>query len=553
MLYTNRVLIAVVLTLCAMGCKPSEKKQKDAGVPEKLVAVGDLKSKVDAYASVKLTADLSALSENDKKCLSLLIQAAQIMDDLYWQQAWGDKSVLLDKASDPAVKKYLEINYGPWDRLDNDTPFLEGFPAKPATAQFYPADMTEDEFKALENPDKDSPYTILRRNSNGKLEVIWYHDAYKTQLTEAARLLREAAELTSNTELKTYLSLRADALETDRFTASDEAWMAMKTSPIDLVIGPIENYEDGLFNKKTAYEGYVLIKDMEWSAKLAKYAAFLPALQKNLPVKDVYKTEVPASGSDLNAYDVVYYAGDCNAGGKTIAINLPNDEQFQLQFGTRRLQLKNAIRAKYEKIMVPVADVLIHPDQRKYITFDAFFANVMFHEVAHGLGIKNTINGKGSVSAALENTQSFIEEGKADILGLYMITQLHEMGELEGGLEDYYVTFMAGIFRSIRFGAASDHGKANMIRFNYFSEQGAFQRNAEGYYQVDMVKMKTCIASLSEILLTIQGDGDKVRAEKLLQEKGTISKQLQQDLDRVNAAKIPLDIVFEQGATVLGL
>ena len=289
---------------------------------------------------------------------------------------------------------------------------------------------------------------------------------------------------------------------------SDRVWLEMKDNQIDIVIGPIETYEDQLFGTKAAHEAYVLVKDMQWSERLSKYAKLLPRLQRLLPVDDKYKQEKPGSNSDLNAYDVVYYAGDCNAGSKTIAINLPNDERVQLEKGTRRLQLKNAMRAKFDRIMVPIADELIAADQRAHVTFDAFFANTMFHEVAHGLGIKYTINGKGSVRESLREMASSIEEGKADILGLFMVTQLVESGEVTSGtLEDYYVTFMAGIFRSVRFGASSAHGKANMVRFNFFREREAFSRQEDGKYRIDMARMAEAMKDLDGKLLTLQGDG----------------------------------------------
>jgi hypothetical protein len=327
----------------------------------------------------------------------------------------------------------------------------------------------------------------------------------------------------------------------------------MKDNRLDLVIGPIETYEDKLFGYKAAFEAYVLVKDMEWSKRLAKYAAMLPGLQRGLPVPEAYKAEMPGTDSDLNAYDVIYYAGDCNAGSKTIAINLPNDEQVQLAKGTRRLQLKNAMRAKFDAIMVPIAAELIAPEQRKHVTFDAFFANTMFHEVAHGLGIKNTVNGKGTVRDALKELGSGIEEGKADVLGLYMVTKLHEQGELGGALEDYYVTFLAGIFRSVRFGAASAHGQANMLRFNFFADRGAFARDASGHYRVDMPKMRSAVDDLSGVLLKLQGDGDYAGVAQLTKELGVIRPQLQADLDRLSSRAIPVDVVFTQGKAVLGL
>jgi len=374
-------------------------------------------------------------------------------------------------------------------------------------------------------------------------------------LSAAADILLQAADLAEDLEFGNYLKLRAEALVTDLYQPSDFAWMDMKNNPIDLVIGPIENYEDQLFGRRNAFSAYVLVKDMEWSDRLQRFAEYMPQLQEGLPAPDAYKREVPGSDADLNAYDIIYYAGDSNAGAKTIAINLPNDEEVQLQKGTRRLQLKNAVRAKFDKILMPIAAELIAEDQRQHITFDAFFANVMFHEVAHGLGIKNTINGTGTVRLALREHASAIEEGKADILGLYMIQQLRGRGEIpEGELMDNYVSFMAGIFRSVRFGATSAHGKANMVRFNYFQEWGAFTRDPEtGYYRIHVDKFEVAVARLSEMLIRIQGDGSYQAAETLLKTKGIIMPGLQADLDRLTARDIPVDIVFRQGTKVLGL
>jgi hypothetical protein len=330
--------------------------------------------------------------------------------------------------------------------------------------------------------------------------------------------------------------------------------MDMKSNPIDVVIGPIEVYEDQLYGYRAAFESYVLLKDMAWSERLAKYAAFLPALQQGLPVDPEYRAEMPGTDADLNAYDVIYYAGHSNAGSKTIAINLPNDEQVQLSKGTRRLQLKNAMRAKFDNILVPIAQSLIAPEQRKHITFDAFFGNTMFHEVAHGLGVKTVLNSDQTVRAALKEHGSALEEGKADILGLYMVQQLLAKGEItEGILEDYYVTFMAGIFRSVRFGASSAHGKANMIRFNYFQEQGAFALDEDGMYFVDMEKMEAAIASLSNKILTLQGDGDYEGVATLVSEYGLIKSDLAADLEKLADEGIPVDITFNQGKSVLGL
>jgi hypothetical protein len=386
------------------------------------------------------------------------------------------------------------------------------------------------------------------------LVSIPYHVIYKDQLTKAAGYLREAAALSEDPALKKYLELRAEALVTSNYKPSDMAWLDMKTNRLDIIIGPIETYEDKLINARTSFESYVLLKDMEWSKRLAHYVSFLGELQNGLPVDAKYKKESPGTDSELNAYEVLYYAGDCNAGSKTIAVNLPNDEEIQNSKGTRRSQLKNVMKAKFDLILVPIAQQLIAPDQRKHVTFDAFFATTMFHEVAHGLGIKNTINGKGTVKNALEEQGSALEEGKADILGLYMIQKLFDKGEIkEGVIMDYYVTFLASIFRSVRFGASSAHGKANMVRFNYFEEKGAFTKNADGTYSVNFEKMKEATNSLSALILKLQGDGDKKGVDELMATMGNISPDLQADLNKLTTMKIPVDIVFKQGLEVLGL
>jgi hypothetical protein len=512
-------------------------------------------SRFDIYATVRLTADLSPLDENQKRMVGLLIEASKIMDELFWQQAWGDKEAFLSGIEDPAARRFADINYGPWDRLAGDHPFLESHGPKPLGARFYPEDMTKEEFEAWDQEGKDGLYTLVRRDAEGKLRLQPYSEAYRPRLEEAAKLLRQAADLPGDAEFANYLRLRADALLTDDFQPSDMAWMDMKNNPIELVIGPIETYEDQLFGYRAAYESYVLIKDLEWSERLARFAKYLPELQTGLPVPDAYKQETPGADADLNAYDVVYYAGHCNAGSKTIAINLPNDEEVQLSKGTRRLQLKNAMLAKYNQILVPLADTLIAEDQRRHITFDAFFGETMFHEVAHGLGIKNTLDGQRTVRHALMEHASSLEEGKADILGLYMIQKLREKGEItEGELMDDYVTFLAGIFRSVRFGASSAHGVANMIRFNFFQQAGAFSRDeATGTYRVNVPEFEQAVRDLSQRILTLQGDGDYAAVDAFVREMGGVGSQLQADLDRLASASIPVDIVFEQGAEVLGL
>ncbi|NOX46794.1 MAG: Zn-dependent hydrolase [Chlorobi bacterium] len=541
--------IIVIVTSCS-----NNTQKKEEPVDTKTTGVSEMQKKVDEYAPFKLTADISHLNDKEKEMLKLLFKAAKIMDDIFWLENVGDKEEFLSGIKDPATKRFAEINYGPWDEMDDLKVFVKGYGAKPLGAEFYPKDMTKEEFEAFDDPNKSSLYTIIKRDENGKLKTVWYHEAFSQYVKEASGLLLKASKLAGNKEFAHYLELRSEALLTDDYQPSDLAWLDVKNNNVDLVIGPIENYTDKLFGYKAAHESYILIKDKVWSDKLSKYASFLPQLQTELPVDPKYKKEVPGSDADLNAYDVVFYGGDCNMAGKTIAINLPNDEEVQLKKGTRKLQLKNAMRAKFDNILVPISNMLIAENQRKHITFDAFFANTMLHEVAHGMGIKNTIDGNGTVRHALKEQYSALEEGKADILGLYLVTRLNEMGEFgDTDLMDNYVTFMAGIFRSVRFGLSSAHGKANMVRFNFFAEKGAFIKNADGTYSIDIEKMKSASKELTQIILKLQGDGDYAGTKKLLDESGIIKPELQADLDRLESAGIPVDIYFIQGPEALGL
>ncbi|MFT3886023.1 MAG: Zn-dependent hydrolase [Flavobacteriales bacterium] len=549
-----RTLLLPALALLFAACgNPSARRAGDTlGVDS---AKGDDRVRPEIYASVKLTTDISKLSAKDQQLLPLLMGAAAIMDSLFWEEAWGRKDSLPKGTFDADEKRFFSYNYGPWDRLAGDRPFIDGVGEKPKGARFYPADMTAAEFDAWTDPGKKGAYSMVRRDAGGKLAAIPYHTYFGPRIQRAAALLQQAAQLAEEPGLKRYLAARADALLTDQYEASDRAWLDMRDNTVDVIIGPIENYEDQRYGYRTAHAAYIAVKDREWSRKLERFAKLLPELQRGLPVPEAYKKERPGSDSQLGAYDVVYYAGDCNAGGKTIAVNLPNDEKLQLEKGTRRLQFKNAMKAKFDRILLPISEELVAADQRKHVTFEAFFEDVMFHEVAHGLGVKHTINGKGTVRDALLEQYGALEEGKADMLGLYMVAELRKKDEItEGDLMDDYVTFMAGVFRSVRFGASSAHGRANMLRFNFFLERGAFQRDAgTGTYRVDPDRMRAAMDELSGLILRLQGDGALDDVRRLMEEKGSIGPELAKDLERLKRRNIPVDVVFEQGANVLGL
>ena len=531
---------AVVISAAAVSCGGGQQEESP------------MKAKVDEYASFELKSDLVAgLSENEKEIVKIFFEIGKIADDLFWKQTFGDKSQI-EAIQDPYVKEFAMINYGAWDRLDNNKPFIDGYGAKPVMCHYFPQDITKEEYDAFQDPAKDSWYTVLRRDENGALKTVWYHEEYAVEVNKMCELMEKAAALAEDPGLKNYLLKRIEAFRTDDYLESDLAWMDMKDSKIDFVIGPIESYDDAFTETKTSYESFILLKDVERSKDLAKFVSMLPALQKELPCDPEYKTFVPGTSSDLNVYNVVFYGGDCNAGSKTIAINLPNDDRVHELKGTRRLQLRNSMQAKFDKILMPIGEIILDPASLEHLKFDAFFWNVTFHEVAHGLGVKQTINGKGSVDAAMGTEKTSWEEAKADILGLFMVCKLVEMGEITNiTADDAITTFIAGILRSVRFGAASAHGKANMMCFNYMEKAGAFTRNAEGKYVIDYAKAREAVNGWADLILTTQGNGDVEFATKYRAENGGITPALQADLDKINGAGIPKDIKFVQGADVL--
>ncbi len=540
------IIAMAAAMLMAVGCKGKKTVEPN---PE-------IQQKVDEYAEFALTSDLvSTLSANEKELLKVFIEIGRVMDDIYWDEYFGYANrASLDTIADPAIRAFARIQYGAWDRLDSERPFIPGYGERPAGCNFYPVDMTAEEYAALDDPLKESQYSVIRRNDDGSLYVLPYHVAYKEELAKVDALMEKAIALADNEGLKRYLEARREAFRTDDYYESDMVWMDMKDSKLDFVVGPIENYDDGINGLKCSHEAFVLIKDEQWSNDLSKFAAMLPEMQRLLPCDAKYKREVPGTDCDINVYDVVYYAGDCNAGSKTIAINLPNDERVQLAKGSRRLQLKNAMQAKFDNIMVPIARLILCPEQVDSVTFNAFFGNTCYHEVAHGLGIKNTVTGRGPCRQALGAQYSAWEEAKADVCGLFLTEQLIERGEITNTtVAQNYITFIAGLLRSVRFGATEAHGVANIMCYNYFKEHGAFSINADGRYVIDVDKAREAARGWAAIIIAMEGEGDAAAAKAYSDANGKIGAELQKDLDAIRDANIPRDIVYRQGVAILGL
>ncbi len=505
-----------------------------------------VKSKLDSYATVEIGGQsFAGISDNGKQVLDYYKLISGEVDNIYWDQSFGDKAAM-SKLPTSAQRVFALVNYGPWDRLD-DTPFVEGYGNRPLGANFYPADMTDEEFEAFDDPDKLSPYTLIRRDADGKLKVVWYHDAYKESIERIANYLHTAADYTIKPSVRNYLLKKIDALRTDSYHESDLAWIEMDDSKMDLVVGPNTTKDDRRYGIKASYELYALLKNLPLSDMLSEFTGMIPELQQALPCPDEYKTFVPGTSSQIFAFDALSYAGASNAGIKKIALNLPYDPQIQAEKGSRTALLNNVIRAKFNRILRPAGRLLIEKEQQSGLDEDAFFWNIAFREVAHGLGVKETVNGLGTVNEALGNDALTLEEIKGDVVGVYLNLYLIKKGLVEHSVtrEDAITTFITGLIRSSRFGNAEALGRANIICYNYLKEQGAFAHNKAGLYHIDYDKAEAAITALAGQVLTLQATGDRAGADAFIAQYSTVGESLSQDFAAMQRAGIPTDIRFQ--------
>ena len=503
--------------------------------------------KVADYALVTVeTPDLSGITDNGKEVLNLYRFAADEVNSIYWEQYFGDKDTLMGMLSDPVQKTFAEINYGPWDRADGKS-FVNGYADRLPGAGFYPADMTVEEFEAWDNPDKLSPYTMIRRAEDGSLQAVWYHDAYEEHIHKIANYLKAAADITIKPSVKEYLLSKSQALQTDNYYQSSLKWLEMDDSKMDLVIGPNETADDQLFGIKRSYEAFVLLKNEARTAELMQYVSRISEFQENLPGAPAYKTFQPGTGSNIFSCNALYYAGKANAGIKVMALNLPFDSDVQRDKGTRTILLENVIRAKFNSIVAPAGEVLLTSDDAMHLSSDAFYWNVVFREVAHGLGVKETVNGLGSVEEALGNQALTFEEVKSLAAGVLMVCQLQSHFDIHHIFtkEDALTTFFSSLVRAERFGEGSALGRANTIIYNYLREAGAFERNASGQYSLDCGKMENALANLTALVLETQATGNKAFATRFEDKYSKRSDDYKADLMNLGLEKIPVDIRFD--------
>ena len=500
---------------------------------------------LEKYALVTIPApDLSGITDNGKEVLNLYRFAADQADAIYWEQSFGPKSTF-DDLQDPAGKEFAYVNYGPWDRIDN-TPFLEGYGPRPAGARFYPEDMTDEEFEALDNPAKNSPYTLIRRKDDGSLEVVWYHDAYKEQVHKMADILRAAADITIKSSVREYLLQKANGLLTDRYYSSEKTWLEMTDSKMDLIIGPNETIDDQRYGIKASYGAYVLLKNEERTASLRSIVNRLPELQASLPGNPAHHAFVPGFESNIFSCDVLYYGGYTNAGYKTIAVNFPYDARVQREYGTRTVLFDNIIREKFNRTVFPAGMLLLESQDCAHLDANAFYWGIVFREVAQALGVKQTITGKGTVAEALGNEALTLEKAKANVLGAYLCAQEVEAHRVDALImkQDVLTTFVVNIIRSTRFGFGDATGRANLLIYNYLMEKGAIARKASGKYSIDQQKLEEAVAALSAYILELQATGNREAATEFVDKYAVVAPTIKADIVNLELEKIPVDLRF---------
>lgn len=553
---TWKKIACLILTLCMTALVYPQKTQRAS-------ADNPLAAKIRRFAPTILTANTARLSPDDRKALIKIVAAAKLYDRLYLRQIWSGNEALWQKLQADQTPlgrlrlHYFMINKGPWSQLDGNEPFIEGVPPRPPQANFYPDDMTRDEFNAwvntlsAEEKEKATGYFyVIRRDANGKLKTVPYSEEYREFLEPAAKLLREAAALTTNKTLKDFLTKRAAAFASNDYYESDVAWMDLD-APIDVTIGPYETYEDELFGYKAAFEAYVTLRDEAESAKLRKFSQYLQEIENNLPIDPKYRNPKLGSASPIRVVNELFSSGEGNSGVQTAAFNLPNDERVVKEKGSKRIMLKNVQDAKFNQTLIPISRVVLDPSQQRDLAFDAFFTHILMHELMHGLGPHNiNVDGRATtVRLQLKDQYSAIEEAKADMTGLWALQYLLDKGVIEKSMQrTLYTTNLASMFRSVRFGITEAHGRGVAMQFNYLTDAGAIKFNARnGTFSVDETKVRDAVRKLTHELLTIEAEGSYEKAKALLDKYAVIRPQMKSAFDRLKDVPVDIEPIFSIG------
>ena len=569
MTHTRAIALILIISAAIAACT-GETPVKESTVPPAAApaaAASPLRTMTARFAPADIGADLSALPENERQALARLVEAARIMDGLFLRQVWSGNVALLESLAHHAVTggdaadalHYFLINKGPWSRLDHHKPFIPGVPTKPESANFYPAGATKDEIqKWLDSLTGDAKqaatgfFTTIRRGPDGRFMSVPYSVEYQGELTLAASLLREAAQLTTQPTLKKFLASRADAFISNDYYASDVAWMELDSS-IEPTIGPYEVYEDEWFNFKAAFEAFITVRDEAESKKLQVFGSELQGLENALPIDPALRNPRLGALAPIKVVNVVFTAGDANRGVQTAAFNLPNDERVVKEKGTKRVMLKNVQEAKFRMALEPIAKVALPEAQQKNVAFDAFFTHILMHELMHGLGPHNiSVGGRQTtVRQELKETYSAIEEAKADVSGLWALKQLADQGKIDKEIaRTMYTTFLASSFRSIRFGVNEAHGRGIAIQLNYFLDQAAFVVGPDGRFTVDEAKIVAAVTSLTSDIMTLQSEGSYQKAKTLIETLGVVRPQVQQVLDRLTGVPVDIEPQFTTAASL---
>ena len=543
----KKTLMAAVLTASAISAvMASDRVPPDAVQLQALLA---------RFAPVDVSADLSALPHGEQQALRKLLEAAKVMDTLFLRQVWaGNEPLLLDLLRDDTPTgrvrlRYFLINKGPWSRLDRNVIFIPGVPPKPGGATFYPPGATKAQLEDWMNrlPEKDSAqarsfFTTIRRAPDGRFITVPYSTAYQTELARAAELLREAADLTTQPTLKTYLEKRAEAFLSNDYYESDVAWMKLDAS-IEPTMGPYETYEDEWFGYKAAFEAFIAIRDDAETAKLTKFSSVLQDVENHLPIDPQDRNPKLGALAPIRVANVVLAAGDGNRPIYTFAFNLPNDERVIKEHGSKRVMLKNIQEAKFRTILVPISRVILSAADRGNVSFDAFFTHILMHELMHGLGPQAiTVGGRTTtVRQELKDTYTAIEEAKADIAGLWALQYLVDKGVLSKELEKtMYTTFLASCFRSIRFGLNEAHGRAVAIQLNFLLDQGAFKMGADETFSINQARIRDAVTALTREIMNLEARGDHAKAQDLIARMAVVRPEVKRALDRLSS--VPVDI-----------
>ncbi|MBN2663123.1 MAG: hypothetical protein JXR68_05695 [Bacteroidales bacterium] len=502
---------------------------------------------------VELVADLSDISDNQKKMIKLFIIASNYIDSMFFYENLENFQAVLNNIQDETLKKKFIYNFGPWDRFNQNLPFIDGFDAKPLGGNFYPSDMTPDEFKFLNDDKKNWNYTFIRRDSLGNLIVLPYHLKFKNYIDTISSLLNQAAYLSDNQQFSEYLREKAIALQTDNYFKSDSIWVNLVDNDIDFIIGPTYVLDDKLFNLKAEHQSFVLIKDVDWTNRMKKYNKWLKFLQKAIPVSEEYRAEEPGANSSIVVYDALYYGGSGKCGGTLLSVVFPLDPKIQIEQGVKNVQFKNIIEFKFNSVAKPISDVILTDNQKVYLSQEAFFINTILYEMGGSLGIRNTINNNGTVRNALRDYFTIADYIKNYTLSLFLAEKLSEVGEIENDLKENYFTFVVDLIRLIRFGLQNDYAVSNLVFYNYLVETKAITYDGNGHIVIDYENMKTANNSLTTKIIVMQGNGDYDGLKSFIEKYKVIDVRLQNLINSINDKNIPTDMILVQGEDVLQL